>query len=581
MSAEFIKQKTGSNGITLATKQQDQLSYFTQSTIQEEINLEYITKWANRKYITNDFFLNWVKAVFKTENFLAFFKHLRKPLPSARLVNDRLNDQLARVFHAEDSYCKYIIKGQEIEAPEVLDIQDFNNKLFNALLFSHNDILIHDLRDVNTPFRHFVSIKKVVAIESHDSVISRVAFSASIEVNGVLKTGFLFLDKFNYIFYDRDFTALLTVPHDLGVCPADYISKDPFSLEEEDSIRKSIFSYVREELEEYNFLKTLQRMTEINGAIPVIAMLNFKEKSRSGEDKDGAVGEPMSSRSITGQQAENGSDIINGGVKSTPFQAGSTSFVPVIKKEDGSLDMEVVKNFINYYHAPIEAFEYLNKRIKEIEKSITIDVIGAFTEGNELQKNKFQIANELNTKQDKLRSFSNQLSRIRNLSDFKMLALQNGKEAIEVDCFMGSDFFLESQADLYDLFENSPNTIERKNILVRLSQNRNKFNPNRAKREKLLYDLLPYSSDIDFDKAIERGIVDDIIFLYQTQFSYWIDQFEANFGDIVFFHDLIDGEESEKLLTINNLIINIIKEYYEQSKESGTLTGVQSVRAIE
>ena len=170
-----------------------------------------------------------------------------------------------------------------------------------------------------------------------------------------------------------------------------------------------------------------------------------------------------------------------------------------------------------------------------------------------------QVTKGFISKGDKLRELSLQLTRIRNRSDFKMLALQFGKENVSVDCFYGSDFFLESQEDLYKMFKESPNPIERKNILIRLSKNRGRFNPNKAEREVLLNKLLPYSSDEDFDKAITRGILDDVTFQYQTRFDYWIGIFQADFGDILEFFKMLEGNESEKLIAINNLILETIK----------------------
>lgn len=562
MSLEFVKNKTGSASIDLAVKQQDQISYFVQSSIQDEINFDYLQQWAERKYVTNDYFLNYVKAVLKTENFLSFFKYMRKPLPSARLVNDKIKGALERVFHAEDSYCKYVVRGEEIDEPEELEIEKFQNKLFNALLFSHNDIIVHDLKDVNTPYRQFVSIKNVVAIKSKDSVIHKLAYTANID--GV--NGYLYLDKHSYIFYNKDFTELLNIPHDLGECPADYVSKDPFSNEEDDVVRKSIFSYIKEEFEEYVFLKTLQRMTEPNGAIPIVSMLDVKEKGVEGKDKKGSPGEPMSSSNISGQKATQGGNVI--GVKGSPQQAGSVLKVPVVKKTDGSIDMDVVKNFFNFFYIPTDALNYLNDRIAQIEKSIIVNTVGDHSEEKEQQKNELQVSKSYVQKQDKLRALSNQITRARNRSDYKMLALKFGKDTVDVDVFQGSDFFIETQEDLFKQFKDAPNGIIRKNLLVRISQNANKFNPTKAAREKLLYDLMPYSNDKDFDLALSRNTIDDTTFNYQTRFTYWIDVFESKYGDILFFWEMIEGTTSEKLTLINNLITNIIKEYYEQQSNS-------------
>ncbi|MCP4336258.1 MAG: hypothetical protein GY679_00185, partial [Mycoplasma sp.] len=96
MSKEFIEKGYNKNAITEASTQEQQLLYFTKSELQD--TSEYITAWAERNYKSNDYFLNFVKQVFKTENFLFFFKYLRKPLPSTKLINNKIRPQLKRVF---------------------------------------------------------------------------------------------------------------------------------------------------------------------------------------------------------------------------------------------------------------------------------------------------------------------------------------------------------------------------------------------------------------------------------------------------------------------------------------------------
>ncbi|WP_428743190.1 hypothetical protein [Tenacibaculum sp.] len=576
MSLDFIKNKTNCNGLDSAVKQQEQISYFTQSSIQGEINLEYLKEWSNRKYITNDYFLNWVKAIFKTENFLSFYKYLRYPLASASLVNDKIKEPLARVFHADDSYFKYTIRGNDVDIPEELEADSFNEKMFNALLFNYNDILVHDLIDINKPYRDIIPISNIVAIDSKDSIINKIAYTATAKINGIDEVGYLYMDSENYIFYNKSLdNALLTIPHDLKKCPADFISKEPFKSGESDVVRKSIFSYVREELEEYTFLKTLQRMTEPNGAIPVVTQLDTNVKSKTA--LKGNPGEPMSANKIGSQSPTLKSEVIGDG-NDSPLQTGTRVKVPMVKDSDGNVNMDIVKNYLNFFYTPVEALDYLNGRIQEIEKDIIVSILGDYSEANESAKNELQVSKSYENKQDKLRKLSNQLSRIRNLSDYKMLALKYGADSVMVDCFFGSDFFLESQEDIYNLFAKSPNPIERKNLLVRLSQNRNKYNTNKAEREKVLYELMPYASDKDFDKAIARGIVDDDTFAYQTRFTYWIGQFESLYGDIVYFWNIMEGTDSEKLTIINNLILKLIKDYYAKHKINSTPSSVPATQ---
>lgn len=558
---DFIQTKSGGTELANARRQQEELSYFTESNIQEEINYEYINQWAERKWVNDDVFLNFVKAVFRTENAMTFYKYLRFPVPSAHIVNDKLKDQLQRVFFAEDAFFKYQVNGQSVETPEQLDIKKFNKLIFNALLFRHNDILFHDLRDINEPYRHLIPITRVVAIESKNSVIKQICFTAVVEIEEKPVKGFLYADAENYMFFDDKLKEepLFVIPHDLGQCPADYISAEPFSSDN-DIVRKSVFSYVKPVMEEYCFLKTLQRMTDPNGVIPITTEVEAKIQKRDGVDTDGPHGHPMNIKEIGGQRSEIGSEVI-GANKDNPLSTGTRISIPpeAIREQDGRINMDLVKHWINFHHLPVEPMEYIKTRIFELEQQINIAVTGGFTAFNKEAKNEFQIKQELNNEQDKLRDISLQLTRIRNRSDYKMLALELGPDRVEVDCFYGSDFFIESPAFLYEQFKNAPNPIERRALLIRISQMRFMFNESKKLHDRITYSLLPYVSDDDFDKAIAREI-DDVLFEYQNRFNYWINTFEAEYGDLVFFWtEVLEGTNSQKLQRINNLIIQIIQ----------------------
>ena len=96
----------------------------------------------------------------------------------------------------------------------------------------------------------------------------------------------------------------------------------------------------------------------------------------------------------------------------------------------------------------------------------------------------------------------------------------------------------------------------------------------KMERDVLLYHLMPFAADEDFDKAITRG-VDTTTFKYQNRFNYWISLFEAQFGDILVFAQAIEGSESEKILLINNLIINLITKTQENEQKNSTPSGNQ------
>jgi len=571
MSKEFIQAKIGGDSIHRATRQQNQLSYFTTSEIQEEVQIDYFEKWAERHYNTNSEFLNWVKNVFKTENFMAFAKYYRNPNPSSKLINTRIKEPLSRVFFAEDSYFNYKIKGKDVEAPEVLD-DNFQERLFDALMFRHNDIIIHDLSDINSPYREFISIDKVVSIQIEREKIIKIAYTAEIIQDGERVFGYAYMDAEKYAFYTKEWDEVISIPHDIGVTPATFVSKDIFG--DDPVVRKSIFSYLRADLEEYTFLKTLQKMTEPNGAIPIAVKLQTKEIKDEGDFMDGLVNEPMSAAEIGSQTPTDAVKSTNS--KGSVIQAGSIIEVPAIEKADGSIDMDLAKNFLTFFYTPIEALNYLSNRLQELENNIVTSAIGDYSEGNEASMNEKQIQKTFVSKEDKLRWVSDCLSSARQKSDNIMLALKYGKGAAIVDMFYGSDFFWETPETLYQMFKNSPNSIERKNILIRLAKRRNRFNEEKSHKESILYKIMPYVSDQDFMVAVTNNMVGPTTFQLQTRFSHWIDLFEATYGSIVTFWLGMDASESQKILLLTNLLTELIKSNTEKPVEKTETNGKET-----
>lgn len=563
MSKNFIEKRFNSNALDDAARQQRQLSYFTTSEVQKDIRIDYFENFVERKYYNNDVFLNWVKQILKDKNFLSFAKYYRNPNPASKLVNTRIKEPLSRVFFSEDAHFNYIINNKPVEHPKELD-DKFEQRLFNALIFNHNDVIVHDLSDVNKPYRKFVPIDKVVSIETNIGDIVRVAYTASAVVDGEEVLGYAYLDAEKYEFYSKDLDILITEPHDYGMCPATFVVDDNFYQEGDERdpngvVKQSIFSHVRSDFEEYVFLKVLQKITDTNGAFPVYVKLKTKEISEEGNDFDGVANEPMGIRQIGGQvaqEARRGSGTNGGGV----LQAGTEITAPVIFKDDGSVDVELAKNFITFYHAPVEVLKFMDERIKAVENNIIISTIGDFSDRNDVSMTEMQAAKGFVSRDDKLRWVSNALSFSRQNSDNMMLSLAYGRENVKSDVFYGSDFFLETPSKLYEMFEKAPNSIERKNILVRLSQRRNMFNKEKQKREVVLYKLLPYTSDKDFDYANDKeAFMTDITFEFQTRFNYWIAMFESFYGDICTFWNETKGNESEKIILLNNLILNLIQ----------------------
>lgn len=560
MPKDFIKNKVGHNSLIKARKQQEQLSYFTQSKVQEEISQSWFDSWAQNDFKTSDSFQNWICLMFRERNVKRFIKHLRYPLPSTKLIKKKIKPELARVYFAEDSYFKYTIRGEETGPPEELESIKFDEILFNKLFFNFNDILVHDLSGINTANRYFVRIQDVVAIRSSNSVIHEIAFqTVVINDEGKQVKGFIYINSKFYAFLDEELELeAVLFPHDLEVTPAYYLTKESFN-DHEDIVRGSMFSEIRGDMEEYVLLKTLQKMTEPNGSIPVVTRLRTRD-IKNNDDKQPEVDNNSGSSAMAATALTKINKPIRDEFNSV-LEIGQEIEVPVVHNPDGSINMDIVEKFLHFNYLPVDAMDYVNRRIKEIATDITVTMVGDAFEDNNQAKNADQIEKSLNSKQDRLRDISSELTRIRKLSDWTFLALQHGPDNVIVDLFYGSDFFIESQTHVYDLVQKSPNPIESRSLLVKLAKSRTRFNQERAEREMILYKLLPYAVDTDFTKAIASQMVDSVNFQYQTRFNYWVSLFESQFGDILEFWNMLENStESERFVLINNLIIKIIKE---------------------
>lgn len=556
MSVQFIQERHNADRIRVAAKQQRDLSYFTESSHSKDITQTQINAWISANYTSNDVFLNWVRTLFKEKNFLSFYKYLRYPLASSQLINDDIKPQLERVFHAEDSFKRLLVSGVEITD---FDSEKFEKDLFNAILFRYNDIVIHDLDNVGEPIREILKISNVVAIDGENGKISKIAYASSVhDSSGKEIHGYTYIDDKEYSFYTEDYIQLEEFPtiyHELGECPAVFVCEDTLNSDCW-IIKKSVFTYCKNELEEYVFLKTLLKMTEPNGALPVVTKLKTTEKNKDSKE-DGAPN-PMASSVVISSQSPQSQSLSSN--NDNVLQAGTQISIPLKPDDAGKYDMNVVKNFLNFHYMPIEALMYVKDRIQEIKQNIIISVTGDYQEQNQAAKNELQVSKSYISKQDKLRLISTTMSSVCQKSDFWSLALKYGPLKVYVERYFGSDFYIETEADLMNLFASAPNPIERKNILIRSSQNRNKYNHRKAKREKILYEILPFTTDAEFQKAIDLNTVSNEAKVLYNQFNYYVGLFESKYGDIVSFFDGINAEDNQRYQAIKSLISDLIAE---------------------
>ena len=455
MSKEFIQKKKNSESLTKAVRQYKQLSYLTTSKIADDFDIQYFKDYSLRDHYTDDLFLNWVKGVLKDANFLSFVKYYQNPNPSASLIQNKVKEPLSRVFFSGDSHFNYVVNGKLEKCPYELE-DGFEKDLFYAVLFNYNDVVVHDLSEANKPFREIVGIDKVVSIETDKKRIKKIAYTAKAVINSEEVYGYAYIDEEKYSFYNKEIELLTTNPHDLGFCPANFVSELGF---DGDSVAKeSFFSYQKGDLIQYCFLKTIQRMIDVNGTTPIVVIPKTDKITTASNDFDNRSGEPMSVDQIGSQVPKEMRQTKTGSSNSGVLQGGTVLEIPVHLTEEG-VDMDFIKNFITFHYTPVESLEFLEERIKKLESNILISAIGDASESKtpEGSKSDSEIRSvTVVSKQDKLRALSNAMTYCRKLSDMTMLSLAYGKDNVEVDVFYGSDFFWKQKKTCTQCFNLRP-----------------------------------------------------------------------------------------------------------------------------
>lgn len=556
MSRDFIEKGYNKSSLSLAEIQKKQILEIAKSDIQEPVTYQRLESVLNKNFATNDDFSNYLKSVVKDKNFLSIYNFVRKPLPSASLINTDIRGSLMRVLYAEDSYHHCKVNGETYEKQDDLGRDIYSKKYFNDWLFRTNDIYITDEDDKGKAYSYLLDVEKVVSLSHNDFRITKIAFKGNIPNRE--ETGTIYIDDDFYQFYDKDLNLIKSIKHEQEKCPASFIGTA--SLDNDFVVKESPFSYMRSDLETYNLLVTLQKMTDIKGGFPTVVKLGGSSESGSEQEETNDI--------FGNQSAKSTGDFEH--TKSNPIDAMTVVEVPQedIQEETAEgqrYNIDIVKNYLTYFYIPVEILKQIDDRVKSVKKGILDSLIGKhLSEDQEGSKTDTHLDEKSSMQEDKLRHISQELSLLRTRVEYAQLSLEHGAGNVEVEYFYGSKFFKDSVEKLLDMRAKCPNPIERKEISLKITKNRNRFNPKKGKRELILQHIIPYDDDKDFDDAVNFGVVDDYEFLFYKKFYHWVNKFEAAHGDILTFYENLKTDDGKKIDLISKMMLNIIKENHEE-----------------
>jgi len=582
---EFIANCKYKPEIKEAIEYEERLAYFIQTHSAKDIyfNTDQII---DEVWNQSNPFINWLKGWMRKDNFKSYLKFLRHPLPTASLIQDDIVPELKKVFDATNSYYDYNFTSNATKhaSADMLSgySEYYKDKIFKSLINNHNSIIITDFKEKNKPYRFEVKIEDVKAIEpDQDGCIKKIAFEAYNQDGE--ERYYFYTDEFYSVYVEsgEDYILESQTFHGIGRCPADFISVEALN-KKKFVVRKSIFSNYLEKFENYVNYYTLQKMCLPNGAMPVTTLYRQNGKPCEREFNNGSKcvgGYLHGERGMLGNKDELvPCPVCN---SKTKIQAGSVFELPVPKFGDnGEAPYDLNANFVKFHYIPVDILEWWNKFVDEKYSEIKYQLVGKGTElSNGQAKNADQIARGNQTLENTLIELSGKLSKLQQSLDFKLLKIAYGKAFASCYIDKGTDFYLETEFELRDSLAKAIDPIDKENIISRINFSVYKNNPERLQRSNILYKLLPYSTLTDTEFIGMQG-VDPIMKELRLNFNYYIDAFEAEYGQLnVFFNDYF-GETvsmSKKLEIAKKLITDKINitDYASVQTEVGNGQGSQ------
>ena len=585
---EFLETCKYKSEIAEAVAYEQKLSYFIQTHLNSDVYINN-NEAVDNLWVSSNPFVNWIKSWMRPDNFKSFLKFLRYPLPTASLVQDDIVPELKKVFDSTNAYYDYVFTSNSTKQLGVELVSEYSgyykDVIFKNLIDNHNSVVVTDYIDKNNPYRYIIDISNVRAIEpTDDKKIKRIVFE------GVNKEGkkrwFYYTDEFYAVYeklespvdgeeYKEEYKNL----HEIGECPVDFISVQSLNTKKF-VVRKSIFSNYVEMFENYVNYYTLQKLCLPHGAIPVITHYKKNNKPCGTVFENGTKcteGYVSGANGVLG----NKDTLIPCPVcnQKTIIQAGTVIGLPVPKfGENGERPLDLNANFVKFHYIPVDILKWWNEFVAEKASDIKYKLVGkGFEDSNGQAKNKDQIARGNQTLENTLIELSSQLSILRTSLDGKALKIAFGKAFKSAYIDMGTDFYLETEFELRDSLAKAIDPIDKKNLISRINYTIYKNNPQQLERNSILYKLLPYSTLTD-DQFMSMQGVDPQLRELRLNFQYYIDAFEAEYGELNLFFNEYFGEnvsEIQKLKTTNLLLLKYINitDYESIPSKAGTGQG--------
>ena len=489
-------------------------------------------------------YIQWVSGILTaSDKFEQFKRLLTFPLKTNEVVDD-IADEYTKVFDAQDSF--FI---PELSDPDL--VEDFNqyigklsdsdfwhNDAFKAMMSNISSILVVDLPDSQTsqtpePYYYLLDIRKVVDVQvSANGDIEYLIFKTGKNTYGVFDSLFFRVYK-----KEDEYYALLTEnEHDLGYCPARFLWSDVLS-KNEPIVKHAPISALLSRLDWYLFFETAKESLDIYAAYPLYWAYQSKcdYKDQFGNDchnglikiwdeskqKDVVYPCPVcESKKIVGPGSLIEKPIPRGDIKIDGEPAG------IIGVDEASLTYNV----------------------NEAER-LKAQIITAATGKNKLLNkqaiNQDQVSSQFESQTNVLRWIADNFSKSHRWTWNTLGKLRYGDNYVGCSISYGSEFYLQTLAEVVNDFKNGKDSGLPEYILLSkisaIEHLQSKNNPKEKARINILRHLEPFPyRTLKECKELGFDVIDKHGFVLKANFANFVNKFERDFGSLIDFGSALD-----------------------------------------
>jgi hypothetical protein len=550
---------------------ESRLRLFTESRSLDQLKHEF--SWIEYK--------NQLKEKLSGKKYDKICEFINLPLPIID-ISDSCIKEIYKVFDARNIFFNHTFKNvsqKDFIEPKLTEMNIHNWIVENGkkvIKNKPNSIVVIDIDEKGNPYLLLVDSDRLVDFkleDDSDTELEYVAFLHSVtKENDVTFTRVCWYDDYSYRIFlktskDDKYALELEIPHTAKECPARMFMDERLNSKSEYD-RKIPFSNVISKMKEWQNFDTYKYYTDHYASFPIL------EAPESKCSNDSCEGGKIKNEH---NHIENGETVISYSFsdcevcKSKSLIGPGTviRIKPKLDKDDPS-ESGVFKMISN----PVENLQYIDEKLEKIEAYITLRTVGLNKLIQDQAINEKQVAGSYDTRQNVLLSLKTNFDNLYVWIVKTTSALLFDGSEVDVDANFGTEFYLLSEADLQERFNNAKKIglpdFEIDSIFKQLIDTKYKGNLGKIDRAIIMkyIDPLPYSTNSEALNLFNAGLISEKDLILKIQLISFVDRFEMEQAPLIQFGNELNG--FVKIQKIKEILNTYTDEQIKSKQVSGS-----------